>query len=111
MNAFIITGQDRPGELAKVAEAIAERGVNITNVSCLTWGGQGAIGITTNDEAATRSLLSSRGFDYREVELVPCSMDDRPGTLASTLPDKIHGSVVRARAQEVREAGAALKNR
>jgi hypothetical protein len=83
MNAFIITGQDRPGELAKVAEAIAERGVNITNVSCLTWGGQGAIGVTTNDEAATRSLLSSRGFDYREVELVPCSMDDRPGTLAS----------------------------
>jgi len=83
MNAFIITGQDRPGELAKVTEAVAERGVNITNVTCLTWGGQGAIALTTNDEAATRSLLSSRGFVYREVELVPCTLDDRPGTLAA----------------------------
>ncbi|MET1232975.1 MAG: hypothetical protein ABWY52_09020 [Candidatus Limnocylindrales bacterium] len=83
MNAFIIAGKDRPGELADVAEAIAERGVNVENAACLTWSGQGAIGIVTNDDAATRSVLASRGFGYREVELVMCTLDDKPGTLAA----------------------------
>lgn len=83
MNAFIIAGKDRPGELADVAEAIAERGVNVVNAACLTWSGQGAIGLVTNDDAATRSVLASRGFAYRELELVPCTLDDKPGTLAA----------------------------
>ena len=82
MNAFIISGQDRPGELARVAEAIAERGVNVTNLTCVTWGGQGAIALLTNDEPATRSLLSAKGFPYREVELVACTLEDKPGTFA-----------------------------
>jgi len=82
MNAFIVSGQDRPGEMARVAEAIAERGVNITNITCVAWGGQGAIALLTNDEPATRSLLSAKGFPYREVELVACTLEDKPGTLA-----------------------------
>src|SRR3990170_2973293 len=76
MNAFIVSGQDRPGELARVAEAVAERGVNITNITCVAWGGQGAIALLTNDEPATRSLLSAKGFPYREVELVACTLED-----------------------------------
>ena len=85
MNAFIVSGQDRPGEMARVAEAIAERGVNITNITCVAWGGQGAIALLTNDEPATRSLLSAKGFPYREVELVACTLEDKPGTLAEAM--------------------------
>jgi threonylcarbamoyladenosine tRNA methylthiotransferase MtaB len=33
---------------------------------------------------------------------------DRPGTVASTLPDKVHGSVIKARALQLREISRAL---
>ena len=82
MNAFIINGQDRPGELARVAEAVAERGINITSISCIAWDGVGAIALTTNDEAGTRSILAQKGFESREIELVPASLEDKPGALA-----------------------------
>jgi hypothetical protein len=82
MNAFIINGQDRPGELARVAEAVAERGINITSISCIAWEGVGAIALTTNDEAGTRSILAQKGFEARELELVPASVEDKPGALA-----------------------------
>jgi len=82
MNAFIIDGQDRPGELARVAEAVAERGINITSISCIAWDGVGAIALTTNDEAGTRSILDQKGFKAREIELVPASLEDKPGALA-----------------------------
>ncbi len=83
MNAFIINGQDRPGELARVAEAVAERGINITSISCIAWNDVGAIALTTNDEAGTRSILAQKGFETREIELVPASLDDKPGALAA----------------------------
>ena len=82
MNAFIINGRDQPGELARVAEAVAERGINITSISCIAWDGVGAIALTTNDEAGTRSILAQKGFESREIELVPVSLEDKPGALA-----------------------------
>ncbi len=82
MNAFIIQGRDRPGEIARVAEAIAQSGVNITNAACVTWGSSGAMAVLTNDDAGARKALAGLGNEFREVELVPCSLDDRPGTLA-----------------------------
>jgi hypothetical protein len=82
MRAFIIQLANRPGGLADVAEAIAERGINITAVTGVTCGTDGAIGLITNDQAAAASLLSSRGIDHREIELVAAAIEDRPGTLA-----------------------------
>src|SRR3989304_4186695 len=35
-----------------------------------------------NAEPATGSLLWAKGFPYREVELVACTLEDKPGTLA-----------------------------
>jgi hypothetical protein len=82
MHAFIITGQDRPGGLAEVAEAIAERGINVTMISALTAAGAGMLALTTNDEASTRIALDHVRWDYREVELLPVSVEDIPGALA-----------------------------
>jgi hypothetical protein len=82
MNAFIINGRDQPGELARVAEAVAERGINITSIACIAWNGVGAIALATNDEAGTRSILAQKGFESREIELVPASLEDKPGALA-----------------------------
>jgi hypothetical protein len=83
MNAFIVKAPDRPGALAGVAEAVAERGINITSAAGITWDGIGAVALTTNDEAGTRSILAQKGFETKELELVPVSLEDKPGALAA----------------------------
>jgi hypothetical protein len=83
MNAFIVELENRPGELARVTEAIAEKGINITGASGATVGSQGALSIITNDESGTRSALQGVGCTFREIALVSASLEDRPGTLAA----------------------------
>jgi hypothetical protein len=83
VNAFIIELENRPGSLASVAEAIAQKGINITGVSGATVGNQGSVTILTNDESGTRSALEGAGFAYREIGLVAAAIEDKPGTLAA----------------------------
>jgi len=82
VNAFIVSAPNKPGELARVAEAIAQKGINITSLASLGWKEQGAIALTTNDESGTRSALSGIG-QIQELELIPVILEDRPGTLAA----------------------------
>jgi hypothetical protein len=83
MRAFIVELQNRPGGLAALAEAIAERGINITNVAGATCGGSGSVGLITNDEASTRTALDGGSFSYREIDLVSAGLEHKPGTLAT----------------------------
>ena len=82
MHAFIIAGPDRRGGLAEIAEAIAERGINITMLTAATAGGAGMLALTTNDDASTRVALDGGRWAYREVELLPVTLEDLPGALA-----------------------------
>lgn len=82
MNAFIIELENRPGELARVAGAIGERGINITSIGAATAGRTGGIGLLTNDPDGTRSALNGAGIAFKEVEVVAAALEDRPGTLA-----------------------------
>lgn len=81
MNAFIVDLKNKPGELAKVAEALAGQGVNITGFSGATCGETGSIALATSDEAATRRALTDGRWTYRPVELVTASLADKPGSL------------------------------
>jgi hypothetical protein len=82
MNAFIIELEDRPGTLADIADAIAEKGINIAGVAGATSAGAGAIALVTNDEEGTRSVLDAAGTRYRQVALATASLEDKPGVLA-----------------------------
>jgi hypothetical protein len=82
MNAFIVELKHRPGELAKVTEAIAQKGIDITGFSGATCGDSGTVVLLTNDEAGTRRALSDGGCQVREVELVTASLENKPGALA-----------------------------
>jgi hypothetical protein len=84
MIAFLVELENRVGSLAEVTEAIAERGINVTGGAGVACGETGRFAVSTNDEAATRRLLLSRGFKFREIELVPITLVDTPGTLART---------------------------
>lgn len=83
MNAFIVELPNQPGSLAMVAEAVAERGINITGFAGATSGELGSVVFTTDDESATRNALGEKGWVYREVPIVHASMEHRPGTLAA----------------------------
>jgi hypothetical protein len=81
MNAFIIQLENKPGSLAKITEAIGDRGINITAISGVTAGTVGALGLLTNDESGTREVLKSAGIQVREIGLVSVSIEHKAGTL------------------------------
>lgn len=83
MNAFIVDLMNKPGELARLAETIAQKGINITGFAGATASGTGTVVLVTNDEAGTRSAMSEKGFRAREVELVMASLENKPGSLAA----------------------------
>jgi hypothetical protein len=82
MNTFIVDLKHRPGELAKVTEAIAQKGIDITAFSGVTCGDSGSLALITNDEAGTRRALSDAGYHAKELELVTASLVNKPGSLA-----------------------------
>ena len=82
MNAFMVELTNKPGELARLAEAIAQKGINITSFAGATAGGNGAVVLTTNDESGTRNALAEMGSRTREIELVTARMEHVPGALA-----------------------------
>ena len=82
MNAFIVDLKNRTGELARITEAIAPKGINITGFSGATCGDNGTVVLTTSDEAATRRTLTEAKFNFKETELVVTALRDQPGSLA-----------------------------
>ena len=53
MNTFIVDLKNKPSELAKVAEAIAQKGIDITGFSGSTCGDSGTLALVTDNEAVT----------------------------------------------------------
>ena len=83
MNAFVVDLTNKPGEVARLTEAIAQKGINIEAFAGTTVGGAGSVVLMTNDEAGTRSAISDAGFRARELELVTASLEHAPGSLAA----------------------------
>jgi hypothetical protein len=82
MQWFIVEASNRPGEFARHADAIAQRGVNLANVVCLGIGDRGGAAFYATDEAGLRTALNEAGIAFREVEAVTAKLQDKPGTVA-----------------------------
>jgi hypothetical protein len=82
MQAFITEAANRPGEFARHAGAIAERGINLSFVCCIGLGDRGGAAFLSSDEAGLRSALNDAGLAYREVSVVAASIEDTPGSAA-----------------------------
>jgi hypothetical protein len=63
---FTLQLEDRPGSLARVATALAERGVNITGIVGVAEDTEGALMLTTSDAAATREAFEALALAYEE---------------------------------------------
>ncbi|MBA2633605.1 MAG: hypothetical protein H0U86_11505 [Chloroflexi bacterium] len=83
MQWFIAEAANKPGEFARHTDAIAKRGINLSNVICLGIGDRGGAAFYARDEAGLRTALNDAGIAYREVSVLTASLEDKPGTVAS----------------------------
>jgi hypothetical protein len=81
MKAFVVTTEDRPGELARLGEAMGKAGVNITALAGLITEGVGLVGFLASDEAGARSALRVAGMQARELDVIKLALPDEPGAL------------------------------
>jgi hypothetical protein len=63
---FTVKLDDRPGALARVATALADRQVNITGIVGVAEDTDGALMLTTSDPDQTREAFSGLGIAFEE---------------------------------------------
>jgi hypothetical protein len=81
MQAFVVETPNGPGELGRVAETIATRGIKV-EAFCLSYGNMGATAFLAHDETGIRDALNAGGITFREVPLLTIWLDDKPGQVA-----------------------------
>jgi len=82
MRDFAIHVTDRPGEIARVANALARKDVNIKSIAGIGVANQGMIRIIADDIEAARSALRESNIRFEESELVTALLENRAGELA-----------------------------
>ena len=82
MNAFLVDLENKPGEFARVSEAIARKGINITTISGSTCGSSGRVVMTTDNDGATRTVLGEAKLTFTESEVTEATLRNEPGALA-----------------------------
>jgi hypothetical protein len=63
---FTVQLDDRPGALARVAQALADRGVNITGIVGVAEDTDGALMLTTSNPDRTRAAFEALGLPFEE---------------------------------------------
>ena len=81
MQEFNVSLADKPGELAEVASAVGDQGINI--LGCVGMGRSTAsVTMVTDDEEATTRVLKEMGRDFDVNELILTTLSNEPGALA-----------------------------
>ena len=81
MQTFIVETANRPGELARIADSIASRGIN-AEAFCVCYENKGTAAFLAKDEKGVRSALDSEGLNYHESPVLTIWLDDKPGQTA-----------------------------
>jgi hypothetical protein len=77
---FSVKLANKPGELARMAEALKKDGVNIRSIS--TEPKAEVVRIVTSDPEKSRKSLSQSGMQFSERNLLVAKLEDKPGELA-----------------------------
>jgi hypothetical protein len=81
MQAYIVEAVNRPGQLGRIADAVATRGINVSPF-CVAYGNTGAAAFLSSDEKGLTAALDAGGFSYHQVQLCTIWLEDKPGQLA-----------------------------
>ena len=82
MRDFVIHVTDRPGEIARVANALARRDVNIKSITGMGVANQGLIRVIADDIDAARTALRESNIRFEEGELATVLLENKAGELA-----------------------------
>ncbi len=79
---FEVYVQNKPGDVARVAEALGRNSVNIRGISTDLGPNKPMIRLVTDDESSARNALKGANLDFSEREVIIVGLPDRPGELA-----------------------------
>lgn len=82
MRDLVINVTDRPGEIARVANALARGDVNMKSIAGIGFSKQGVIRVIPDDIEAARSALNESNVRFEESELVTALLENKAGELA-----------------------------
>ncbi len=77
-----VSGRNRPGNLAKMASAVAAKGVNISGLFASDSKGASAVRLLVSNAARAKAALRAAGFRVKEEPTVVLKLADKPGQLA-----------------------------
>ena len=100
MRDFAIHVTDRPGEIARVANALARKDVNIKSMAGMNFQHQGIMRVIADDVEATRTALRENNIRFEECELATVLLENRAGELA-LIADKLSNAGVNVNAMYV----------
>jgi hypothetical protein len=83
MSAFVAKLPSRPGELARLCEAMAAKSVNVL-LCAIAHGDSGTVAFVVDDEGAARTALHDAGIEFTERPALTVRMDNVSGAGAQT---------------------------
>ena len=81
MREVVIQATHQAGELARIANALSLKGVNIKSIAALAIGHQGLVRIIPDDIEATRRGLEDANIRFEEKEVVTVLLENKAGEL------------------------------
>ncbi len=79
---FVVQVDNKPGEMARLAEQMAAAGVDLRAIGGGGLGDFGHFIMTTADDDAARGVLEGGAWVFYEGESLLAEVDDRPGGMA-----------------------------
>ncbi len=79
---FVVQVDNKPGEMARLAEQLAARNVDLRAIGGGGLGETGHFIMTTADDDVARQVLEDGGWTFLEGESLLAEVDDRPGGMA-----------------------------
>jgi hypothetical protein len=79
---FKFSLDDNPGELARIADAFGDEGINIEGGAGIRVGGKGVITLVTSKADAARQVLEKANIPFKSEEVLVVKLKDKPGALA-----------------------------
>ena len=81
MREFVFQMGHRPGEMARVTNALSLYGVNIRSVAAMTFGNEAILHLIPDNTESARSALRAENISFEENDVAVVLLENRAGEL------------------------------
>lgn len=85
---LMVRGDNEIGMLAQITRVISKSEINLVALCAYSIGSNVAVMFVTDDNNEAKRLLTAKGYDIQEEEIILLSIDNQPGAL-QRVTDKI----------------------